>query len=59
MRGSMKRNVILSIIIGILTTYLPIWQWDGVQAAGAVACSVMAWMLIQGTEPEGREHERR
>ena len=37
----MKRNVILSIIIGILTTYLPIWQWDGDQAAGAVACSVM------------------
>lgn len=55
MRGSMKRNVILSIIIGILTTYLQIWQWDGAQAAGDVACSVMAWMLIQGTEPEERK----
>lgn len=54
-----KRNIIISIIIGVLTTYLPIWQWDGAQIAGAVACSVMAWMLIQGTEPEGREHERR
>lgn len=51
----MKRNVILSIIIGILTTYLQIWQWDGAQAAGDVACSVMAWMLIQGTEPEERK----
>lgn len=48
----MKRNVILSIIIGTLATYLPIWQWDGAQPAGAVACSVMAWMLIQGTEPK-------
>lgn len=55
----MKRNVILSIIIGILTTYLPIWQWDGAQPAGAVACSVMAWMLIQGTEPEGDRYDLR
>nr|WP_289046739.1 hypothetical protein [uncultured Blautia sp.]DAN99348.1 MAG TPA: hypothetical protein [Caudoviricetes sp.] len=55
----MKRNVILSIIIGILTTYLPIWQWDGAQAAGAVACSVMTWMLIQGTEPEGDRYDLR
>lgn len=48
----MKRNIIISIVIGILATYLPIWQWDGAQPAGAAACSVLAWMLIQGTEPE-------
>ncbi len=55
----MKRNIIISSIIGTLATYLPIWQWDGAQAAGAVACSVMAWMLIQGTEPEGDRHDFR
>lgn len=47
----MKRNIIISVIIGILATYLPFWQWDGARAAGAFALSVVAWMLIQGTEP--------
>lgn len=55
----MKRNIIISVIIGTLATYLPFWQWDGAQPAGAVACSVMAWMLIQGTEPEGYRHDFR
>ncbi|MCB5384552.1 hypothetical protein LIQ25_19235 [Blautia glucerasea] len=50
----MKRNIILSAIIGTLATYLPFWQWDGLQVAGAIALSMLAWMLIQGTEPEGR-----
>ena len=49
----MKRNIIISVIIGTLATDLPFWQWDRAQAAGAVACSVIAWMLIQGTDPEG------
>ena len=51
----MKRNIILSAIIGTLATYLPFWQWDGLQVAGALALSILAWMLIQGTEPEGRK----
>jgi len=50
----MKRNIIISAIIGTLATYLPFWQWDGTQLFGAFALSVVAWMLIQGTEPEGR-----
>ena len=50
----MKRNIIISVIIGTLATYLPFWQWDGLQVAGAIALSMLAWMLIQGTEPEGR-----
>ncbi len=51
----MKRNIIISVIIGTLATYLPFWQWDGLQVAGALALSMLAWMLIQGTEPEGRK----
>lgn len=47
----MKRNIIISVIIGTLATYLPFWQWDGAQAAGTMALSMIAWMLIQGTEP--------
>ena len=53
-RQAVKRNIILSAIIGTLATYLPFWQWDGLQVAGAIALSMLAWMLIQGTEPEGR-----
>nr|DAH67864.1 MAG TPA: hypothetical protein [Caudoviricetes sp.] len=49
-----KRNIILAIIIGTATTYLPIWQWDGTQAAGIISFSIIAWMLIQGTEPDNR-----
>ena len=48
----MKRNIIISVIIGTLATYLPFWQWDGLQVAGAIALSMLAWMLLQGTEPE-------
>ena len=53
-RQAVKRNIIISVIIGTLATYLPFWQWDGLQVAGAIALSMLAWMLIQGTEPEGR-----
>ena len=53
-RLGMKRNIIISVIIGTLATYLPFWQWDGLQVAGALALSMLAWMLIQGTEPEGK-----
>ena len=55
-RQAVKRNIIISVIIGTLPTYLPFWQWDGLQVAGAIALSMLAWMLIQGTEPEGRRH---
>ena len=55
-RQAVKRNIIISVIIGTLATYLPFWQWDGLQVAGAMALSMLAWMLIQGTEPEGRRH---
>lgn len=51
-RQAVKRNIIISVIIGILATYLPFWEWGGTQLFGAFALSVVAWMLIQGTEPE-------
>ena len=47
-------NIIIAAIIGTLATYLPFWKWDGLQVAGALALSMLAWMLIQGTETEGR-----
>ena len=55
-RQAVKRNIIISVIIGTFATYLPFWQWDGLQVAGALALSMLAWMLIQGTESEGRRH---
>ena len=54
-----KKNIILAGIIGNLATYLPFWQWDGLQVAGGLALSMLAWMLIQGTEPEGEDHDFR
>jgi len=47
----MKRNIIISAIIGILATYLPFWEWEGTQFFGAFALSLIAWAIIQGTEP--------
>lgn len=52
-RQAVKRNIILSVIIGTLITYLPFWQWGiGKQAIGAFLLSVVAWMFVQGTAPE-------
>lgn len=56
-RQAVKRNIIISTIIGILATYLPFWEWEGTQLFGAFALSVLAWMVIQGTEPEGRRKQ--
>lgn len=50
----MMRNVILSIIIGALSTYLPFWQWENmvVQVIGAAAIGVLSFMLLLATDPE-------
>ena len=55
----MKRNIIISSIIGTLATYLPFWQWDGARFAGAMVLSMLTWMLIQGTDSEGGKHDFR
>ena len=52
----MKRNIIISSIIGILATYLPFWLWKGCkQALGAVALSIIVWICLDATESEKGE----
>ena len=50
-RQAVKRNIIISAIIGVLATYLPFWEWEGTQLFGAFALSLITWAIIQGTEP--------
>ena len=54
-RQAVKRDIVLSIIIGILATYLPFWQWGDKQALGAVALSIIVWLCLGATEPERRK----
>lgn len=54
-RQAVKRNIILSVIIGTLITYLPFWQWENSkQFLGAVAFSFLAWIFVQSSEPVSR-----
>ncbi|MDO4602004.1 MAG: hypothetical protein Q4B37_07010 [Eubacteriales bacterium] len=48
----MKRNAILSIIIGSLATYLPFWEWSGrfQQITGAVVIAMLVFYFLVGTE---------
>lgn len=41
----MKRNIIISAIIGTFATYLPFWQWDGARPAGAMALSMLGYAI--------------
>lgn len=52
----MKKNTILSIIIGALSTYLPFWQWDGTveQALGAVVIGVVTLSVLTALEKAPR-----
>ena len=48
----MKRNIIISIIIGILATYMPFWHVvENIQSLGAVGLSVIVWICLDATEP--------
>ena len=48
----MKRNVILSIIIGAMATYLPFWRWTDTfaQISGAVVIAMLVFYFLVGTE---------
>lgn len=48
----MIRNLILSLIIGILATYLPIWRWSDTlaQITGAVVIAMLTFYFLVGTE---------
>ena len=50
----MKRNAILSIIIGALSTYLPFWEWSGTlqQTTGAVVIAMLVFYFLVETEKD-------
>ena len=48
----MVRDTITAGVIGTLATYLPFWQWDGTRWMGAVALSIVAWIVLVAMEPE-------
>lgn len=50
--SQMLKDTITAGVIGTLATYLPFWQWDGAQVMGAVALSVVAWIVLVALEPE-------
>lgn len=53
--SQMLKDTITASVIGTLATYLPFWQWDGAQVMGAVALSVVAWIVLVAMEPEPKK----
>lgn len=54
----MKRNAVLSIIIGALTTYLPFWEWSNTftQISGTVVIAMLVfyfWWVQKRTPLSG------
>ena len=50
--SQMTKDTITAGVIGTLATYLPFWQWDGAQVMGAVALSVVTWIILVALESE-------
>lgn len=50
----MKRNVVISAIIGILATYLPFWEWSNTftQISGTVVIAMLVFYFLVGTEKD-------
>lgn len=48
----MKRDAVLSIIIGAMATYLPFWRWTDTlaQATGAGAIAIVVFYILLATE---------
>ena len=48
----MKRDVVLSIVIGALATYLPFWRWTDTftQITGAGAIAIVVFYILLATE---------
>ena len=53
--SQMLKDTITATVIGTLATYLPFWQWDGAQVMGAVALSVVTWIVLVAMEPEPKK----
>ena len=50
--SQMLKDTITAAVIGTLATYLPFWQWGGTRWMGAIALSVVAWIVLVAMEPE-------
>ena len=50
--SQMLKDTITATVIGTLATYLPFWQWDETRWMGALALSVVAWIVLVAMEPE-------
>lgn len=48
----MSKDTVTAGVIGTLATYLPFSQWDGTRWMGAVALSVVTWIILVAMEPE-------
>ena len=50
----MKRDAVLSIVIGALATYLPFWQWTDTlaQITGAIVIAMLVFYFLVGTEKD-------
>ena len=50
----MKRDAVLSIIIGALSIYLPFWEWSDTftQISGAVVIAILVFYFLVGTEKD-------
>lgn len=41
------KNLVLSLLLGITSTYLPFWEWDGDKATQFI-CGFSLFVLIYG-----------
>ena len=50
----MKRNAILSTIIGAMATYLPLWRWTDTlaQITGAIVIAMLVFYFLVSTEKD-------
>ena len=50
----MKRNIVISTIIGVLATYLPFWEWSNTfaQISGTVVIAMLVFYFLVGTEKD-------
>ena len=48
----MKRNAILSVIIGAMATYLPFWRWTDTlaQITGTIGIGIATFYMLLATE---------
>ena len=53
--SQMLKDTITAGVIGTLATYLPFWQWEGTRWMGAIALSVVTWIVLVAMEPEPKK----